>query len=86
MPVSILFLQEHLPFYSRLRSLLNAGGKRLAVFSGATDSRPLLEASDVLVLSGYDRGVFASPWSPQQFAESLDQGVRQILDIADTGD
>lgn len=73
------FNDLHLPFYKKLRALLNAKGKLLTMFTGRT-SGTIYQTADVVVLSGYDLGI--NPVSTVNYATTLARMVTQASQAA----
>jgi hypothetical protein len=70
------FRDAHLPFYVKLRALLNGGSKILTLFTGRT-SGAIYGAADILVLSGYDLGL--DPPTTENYRATLGQMVRTAI-------
>lgn len=74
---------RQLPFYAKLRALLNARGKVVTMFTGRTNG-PIYQTADVVVLSGYDLGI--SPVSTSAYRIALASMVdRASLSAAASG-
>jgi hypothetical protein len=75
---------SHLPFYQRLRTLLNAGGKLLTMFTGRSNNPDIFLAADIVVYSAYDQTAFAQPLAPATWGSNLYGQIDQLLDTAES--
>ncbi len=78
------FQPDHLPFYRRLRELLNAEGKYCTMFVGPKGKELLtriFQSCDVVVMSGYDLNGEGTPLS--DYRAIMERSVARFQEVAE---